>query len=313
MEPSNNDPTVETLYKLIQAKRPRLSVLLVDCCNAPVEVVTHQARQATGLMLEAYRKLFVEQTGSVVLCSSRPPQFAYVDASGQGSIFTMAFNEALDEALATGKQNPVSWERVLHRTQTRLQLYLRQLASRYPQVSEDDQQPITHLLPKNQALPAFADYPSMEPDRVVTSSGIEALHVILTTNRGRQTPVFRQGDTLRLAVTVSRPCYVRLIDTLPDGSHTLLVDNLWIDETGSQVTIQGKTLICDAPFGTEQVQAFASEKPFVPLTIQEEDGYAVINNPLPTIRGVMQKSLPKGGVAIDSINLKTKKATALKK
>ena len=309
MEPSNNDPIVETLYKLIQAKRPRLSVLLFDCCNAPVDIVTHQHRQASGLMLEAYRKLFVEQTGSVVLCSTRPPQFSYVDVSGQGSVFTIAFNEALDEALTTAKQVPISWKHVLQRTQTRLQRYLRQLGSRYAQVHETAQQPIAHLLPQYQTLPAFADYPPQEAEQAITTSGNDALHVILTTNRGRLTPVFRQGDTLQLALTVSHPCYVRLIDILPDGTPTLLVDNLWVDEVGSSVKVQGRTLICDAPFGTEQLRAFASERPFVALTIQEEDGYAVITDSLQIIQG----GATNHKVAKDSVTLKTGKAAILKK
>ena len=99
----------------------------------------------------------------------------------------------------------------------------------------------------------------------------------LWTNHGHENPIFARGDTMRLYIKVSQPCYIRLIYYFSDGARTLLLDSKFIgeDKTGKAIMLSD-LFVCDAPFGSETIQMIAQSGPFKPLTLKLENGYKMI-------------------------------------
>ncbi|MEI7981604.1 MAG: DUF4384 domain-containing protein, partial [Bacteroidota bacterium] len=99
----------------------------------------------------------------------------------------------------------------------------------------------------------------------------------LWTNRGKDNPMFKRGDTMRIYVKVDQPCYIRLIYYFSDGTKTLLADSRYIGEDKiNQSILLPDLFVCDAPFGAETIQMIAQTSPFKPLTIRLENGYQMI-------------------------------------
>ncbi len=99
----------------------------------------------------------------------------------------------------------------------------------------------------------------------------------LWTNRGKDNPIFKQGDTMRVYIRVSQPCYIRLIYYFSDGTRTLLLDNRFIsdDKIGKSILLPDQ-FVCDAPYGSETIQLIAQSGPFKQLTVNIKDGYRLI-------------------------------------
>lgn len=99
------------------------------------------------------------------------------------------------------------------------------------------------------------------------------------TSKGADNPLFSGGDTMLLFIRVNKPCYVRFIYYLADGSKTLLLDNLYIgeDKVGKPYQIP-KMFVCDSPYGSEIIQLIAQTEPFLHLNIQQSNGYDYITD-----------------------------------
>ena len=108
----------------------------------------------------------------------------------------------------------------------------------------------------------------------ITNGGLMAE---LWTNRGKENPMFARGDTMRIYIKVSQPCYIRLIYYFSDGTKTLLLDSRYIGEDKTdQAILLPDLFVCDAPFGSETIQMVAQSGPFKPLMVKTENGYQVI-------------------------------------
>ncbi|MCK9450419.1 MAG: DUF4384 domain-containing protein [Bacteroidales bacterium] len=103
----------------------------------------------------------------------------------------------------------------------------------------------------------------------------------LWTNKGNDSPIFEENDTLKIYIRVNNVCYLRIVDYMADGSKVLLVDNEYIgsDKVNKIVEIPA-VFQCAPPFGAEFLQANAQTKAFEPLYTKNEYGYDFIQEDL---------------------------------
>ena len=99
----------------------------------------------------------------------------------------------------------------------------------------------------------------------------------LWTNKGNNSPIFIENDTLKLYIRTNNVCYLRIVDYMADGSKILLVDNYYIgsDKLNKVVSIP-IIFQCASPYGVEVLQANAQTKEFSPLHTKREYEYKFI-------------------------------------
>ena len=108
----------------------------------------------------------------------------------------------------------------------------------------------------------------------ITSGGMQ---LDVWTNKGNDSPIFEENDTLQFFIRANNECYVRIVNHFADGTKVLLVDNLYIgsDKVNKVVSIP-RMFYCAPPFGTEILQANAQTEAFNPLRIESQQGYDII-------------------------------------
>ena len=110
-----------------------------------------------------------------------------------------------------------------------------------------------------------------------TPTSATSLHVELRTDRGRSSVEYWENQPMRIEAVASRPCHLRLLYRLADGTQTILESDFVIrpgQENRPVPIAPDATFICSAPFGTEYLLAYASEAPFCPLpTVPSRQGY----------------------------------------
>ncbi len=97
------------------------------------------------------------------------------------------------------------------------------------------------------------------------------------TNKGNESPIFEENDTLTFYIRVNYPCYVRIINHFADNTRVLLVDNDYIgtDKVNKVVKIR-EEFLCSPPFGAEVLQVNAQTETFEPLLIEDKWNYKFI-------------------------------------
>ena len=97
------------------------------------------------------------------------------------------------------------------------------------------------------------------------------------TNKGDESPIFEENDTLQFHIRANHECYVRIVNYFADGTRVLLIDNLYIgsDKVNKVISLPIK-FYCAPPFGTEVLQANAQTEAFNPLRIESKQGYDFI-------------------------------------
>ena len=137
----------------------------------------------------------------------------------------------------------------------------------------------TYLLEDEQV--AYAKQDNLRP--VGNKGGLVAG---LSTQKGGESVIFREGEHLEVYVNVSRPSYVRLLNVWSDGQRFLLADNYYIaaGEAGRQVKM-GMSWETACPCGVEYIQLTASDRPFPPLATEEVDGFVKVVQPLAEVMG----------------------------
>ncbi len=127
---------------------------------------------------------------------------------------------------------------------------------------------------------ALASMMAFKKDEI-TGSGLK---LEVWTNKGDDSPVFYEGDTLRFYIRVNNECYVRIINHFADGTRILLVDNMYIgsDKVNKAVKIP-REFLCASPFGIEVLQVNAQSVDFNPLYTESSYGYDFIKEDLTAI------------------------------
>jgi hypothetical protein len=107
----------------------------------------------------------------------------------------------------------------------------------------------------------------------------EGLVIKLWTDKGNSNPVYRNDELMKVWVQVNRPCFVRLIYYLADGSRVLLLDSWYVDEEKVNTPyLLPQRFVCAAPFGAEVLQMVAQTEQFRPLAVKSEGGYDFISD-----------------------------------
>ena len=112
----------------------------------------------------------------------------------------------------------------------------------------------------------------------ITNGGMDAQ---VSTQKGTEALVFKEGEKLELFIEVNRPSYVRLMNVWSDDQQLLLLDNYYIDEENINKKIPlPLEWVTACPCGTEYIQLFARSEPFEYLEVETEDGFDFITEPL---------------------------------
>ena len=310
------NPGLGTIHQLLKAKKPRLCVTLGDCCNNLVTLTRGMVRKKptppglTDSLNAAYRKLFLQTRGDVLIASSAPPQQACAHPDS-GSFYTRAF----DEALSALRTHEASWPNLLRDAQARLN---RHAATRTKQslhalnvVTQTAPEPIAVAGPP-MAVASSGEIPpgiGMTNREALPKSPIGTLRIELRTSQGREGVVLTEGDTVEISVKVSRPCHLRLLYRLADGTMTLLENDVEIraGQENEFVRLTPKTpFVCAEPFGEEALLGFAAETPFCPLPtrpnarayVREEGGYRLFVGALSEILWVA-RCVEGGGASVE--------------
>lgn len=187
------------------------------------------------------------------------------------------------------------------------------------QLQDDKKVPLYNLvmdkiLHKNLSS-SDAVFPNIVPDQIEAASEVKkiientkstipslsTLKFEVATNRGINSLVFEEGDTMRLAVRVSKPCFVRLIYRQMDNKLILLRNkDFKINEyeLNKWVTIP-EDFVCTPPFGAEFLVSYASTEPFESLQTHAEGENVIIDNSLAETKKIsISRGMANKGIAI---------------
>ncbi len=116
----------------------------------------------------------------------------------------------------------------------------------------------------------------------------------VTTQKGKEAVAFREGEELKLAVKVSRPSYVQLINIWADGSKYLLLDNYYLgpDEVNKDYWLPF-TWETACPCGMENLYLRASNEPFPPVQVSDVDGFLKVETDIEVILKLTRGFKPK--------------------
>jgi hypothetical protein len=97
------------------------------------------------------------------------------------------------------------------------------------------------------------------------------------TNKGDESLVFTQGESMQVFLRMNAPGYVRLLYHLADGTRALLLDNYYISPAmANKVQQIPQDFECAAPYGAEVLQVIASDKEIPRAETRKIDGYDIL-------------------------------------
>jgi len=107
------------IAQLLDNQKPRLLIIIADCCNnilpdswaPPLIKTVLPAAEYKAAVSNNYRQLFLENEGTIYLSSSAPGEYSW--ASKQGGIYTLALIHSIQKEVAA-KRTP-SWEAIAER------------------------------------------------------------------------------------------------------------------------------------------------------------------------------------------------------
>ncbi len=110
---------------ILSDKYPRLLITVADCCNnimeehvAPPIFIGKVDRTRKEIKEQAYRELFMETEGRVLVASSQIGEFSW--SVSKGALFTSAFLESLKKESEKGCSN---WKTILDRSSRKVKFY----------------------------------------------------------------------------------------------------------------------------------------------------------------------------------------------
>lgn len=115
----------EKIMNILSSKQSRLLITIADCCNnvlderyAPPVYKFLGVKKNEDKIAHAYRQLFLETEGEILITSSEIGEFSW--CYPKGALFTLAFIEEIK--FETGKSD-ASWERILSRASYKVKKY----------------------------------------------------------------------------------------------------------------------------------------------------------------------------------------------
>ena len=116
----------------------------------------------------------------------------------------------------------------------------------------------------------------------------------VTTQKGKEAVAFTEGEELKVAVKVSRPAYVQLINIWADGSKFLLLDNYYLgsDEVNKNYWLPFSWETA-CPCGMENLYLRASNRPFLPMEVVDVDGFMKLETDIEVVLELTRGFKPK--------------------
>jgi hypothetical protein len=113
----------DTLINILASKNPRFLLAMAESCNKVMKNAPPVYRQqafATGTELVKinYKKLFMEQSGTIIISTSSPDEYAWAWVN-EGALFTMSFIEMLKTV--TNSQNEPKWDDLIEKAKEKTQ------------------------------------------------------------------------------------------------------------------------------------------------------------------------------------------------
>lgn len=115
----------EKILEILSNKHPKLLLALADCCNnileeryAPPVYKLSGSKKNEEKIANAYKKLFLETEGEILITSSEIGEFSW--CIPKGALFTTAF---IDEIRLETGWSDASWERIILRASYRVKKY----------------------------------------------------------------------------------------------------------------------------------------------------------------------------------------------
>lgn len=148
--------SLSQVLKRIEAKQPRLSIVLGDLCNSLSNAIPQKdvpemkgATKISKAPCDFYKDLFLKVKGSIISSSSKPGETSA--AFSDGGAFTICFTEAL-QIMVSNNMEP-DWETLLEGTKIRTS-----------KVTQGKQNPIYEAqLQKVSDIPSTSEQPSVSP------------------------------------------------------------------------------------------------------------------------------------------------------
>lgn len=148
--------SLSQVLKRIEAKQPRLSIVLGDLCNSLSNAIPQKdvpemkgATKISKAPCDFYKDLFLKVKGSIISSSSKPGETSA--AFSDGGAFTICFTEAL-QIMVSNNMEP-DWETLLEGTKMRTS-----------KVTQGKQNPIYEArLQKVSDIPSTSEQPSVSP------------------------------------------------------------------------------------------------------------------------------------------------------
>jgi hypothetical protein len=132
------------------------------------------------------------------------------------------------------------------------------------------------------------------------------LKLELRTNKGINNILYLENETMKIAFKVSEPCYLRLVYRMADDKLVLLRNDYKVTTTEVNHWVElPQDFVCAAPFGTENLLAYASKKEFPPVNIEKIGEYRFINEELSDVIDKSQSKKSKGQTAEKRITIIT--------
>ena len=108
---------------------------------------------------------------------------------------------------------------------------------------------------------------------------------------------YQAGESIRLFVQPTQPCFIRALYKLADGQVVLLAEDKQVTDKDLHTWVElGAGFEVSEPFGAEELHIFAQSQAFDDLKTIEKDGYRYVTTGMPeavsaTRRGLKAKAL----------------------
>jgi Effector-associated domain 11 len=136
------------------------------------------------------------------------------------------------------------------------------------------------------------------PQTPAPSETLTSLTISVKTDRSTaSTQSYREGESIRLFVQATQPCYIRALYKLADGQAVLLAEDKQVTDKAVQTWVElGTGFDVSEPFGAEELHVFAQSTPFDDLKTTAKDGYLYLPAGMPeavtaTRRGLKPKAI----------------------
>ena len=162
----------------------------------------------------------------------------------------------------------------------------------------------TRQLPQNAPASKAPETSPATQETVIPSGG--EISVTCKSEKGRGSVHYKSGQTLRLYLKVSGPCYVRCLYKRADGRVALLDDNRQISAADADKWLEiGRSWKVYEPYGEEWLYVLAQNAPFEALPTSTGGTLAFINLKLEDALATLRKAGREHNLAESSMMLST--------